>query len=109
MARGILLAAAILAAAASPVRADEALDRGVVVLPPAYPAPPPDFVRLPSSGSPLILVAPGVRAEGPPAIPPPGAAHRPLWLPGRSEVILGLGRGGRVIQIQEYTSGRFVR
>ncbi|HSE94634.1 MAG TPA: hypothetical protein VLD61_02005 [Methylomirabilota bacterium] len=109
MARAVLVAAVLLAAGVAAVQADEALNRGVLVLPPAYPAPPPDFVRLPSSGSPLILVAPGVRAEGPPAIPPPGAAHRPLWLPGRSEVILGLGRGGRVIQTLEYTSGRFVR
>ena len=109
IARAVLVAAWLLALGAGAARAQEALDTTVVILPPAYPAPPPGFVPLPASGPPLILVAPGARVEGPPAVPSPGAAPRPVWLPGRSEVVLGLGRGGRVTQILRYTPGRFVR
>jgi len=108
-ARALLVAACLFALGAEPARGGEALDRSVLVLPPAYPAPPPGFVRLPSSGPPLILVAPGVRADGPPAVPSPGAVHRPVWLPSRSEVVIGLDRARRVTQTLEYTSGRFVR
>ena len=109
IARVGLVALWLLGLGVGPARAEEILDRSVVVLPPAYPAPPPGFVPLPPSGAPLILVAPGVRAEGPPAVPPPEVARRPVWLPGRAEVVVGLDRGGRVIQILEYRPGRFVR
>jgi hypothetical protein len=109
IARVVLVSACLLALGTGAAGAEEALDATVIVLPPAYPAPPPGFVPLPASGPPLILVAPGARVEGPPAVPSPGAAPRPVWLPGRSEVVIGLGPGGRVTQILRYTPGRFVR
>ncbi len=77
--------------------AGEIIDRRYVAIPPAYPAPPAGFLPFPASAPPLIIRDPG----SPPI--------RPVWTPGRVEVIVGIDSKGRITHALEYTPGRFER
>jgi hypothetical protein len=101
--RGLRLGLALLAAgplAGSglvPARAEGpegALDRRTVVIPPAYPAPPAGTITLPAP---------------PPALVPrePGAQDRPVWVPGQTDLRVGIDPGGRIIQYLQETPSRF--
>ncbi|HWC03222.1 MAG TPA: hypothetical protein VHF87_10650 [Methylomirabilota bacterium] len=85
------------------------IDRTTVAIPPAYPAPPPGFLRLPDTQS-LPVGATAAPSQGGPPPPAPGApADRPVWRPGGLEPAVGIDAQGRVRSILEYTPGRFER
>ena len=73
------------------------LDRQPVPLPPAYERPSAGFVPLPSGGSALSFAN------------PPSAGTNHVWVPSRTEVVIGIDRRGRIIYTQEYIPGRFGR
>lgn len=112
--RVTLVAAALVLGAAAPAVALEGLrpavpaapgapavppgpraDRHFVAIPPAYPYPPAGFLPLPSSARPLVL----------PDRPSPHHGH--VWVPGRTEVVVGIDGRGRIIHVLEYIPGRF--
>lgn len=97
-----VLAVSLLIGTSATALADEIVDRRYVIIPPAYPAPPPGFLPLPSSGSPLVLREPGIRDSGAPP-------DRPIWTPARTEVVVGIDSKGRITNVLEYTPGRFDR
>lgn len=72
-------------------------DRYFVAVPPAYPYPPSGFVPLPSTERTLVL--PGH----------PASQHGHVWVPGRTEVVVGIDRSGRIVHVLEYVPGRFER
>ena len=92
-----ILAGCLLIGATGTALAGEIVDRRYITIPPAYPAPPPGFLPLPASGPPLMI-----RDAG---LPP----DRPVWTPGRIEVIVGVDSKGRITHALEYTPGRFDR
>ncbi len=112
--RAVMIVAALVLGAAAPAVALEGLrpavpaapgapapgprpDRHFVAVPPAYPYPPVGFLPLPSSARPLVL----------PDRPSPHHGH--VWVPGRTEVVVGIDGRGRIIHVLEYIPGRFER
>lgn len=77
--------------------AGEIVDRRYVAIPPAYPAPPAGFLRLPSSVPAL------------PAREPHAATGAPTWHPSRAEIVVGLDARGRITHALEHTPGRLDR
>jgi hypothetical protein len=73
------------------------LDRQPAPAPPGYVRPPAGFVPFPSGGAPLIFAGP----------PSPGTDR--VWIPSRTEVVIGRDRQGRLIFTREYVPGRFAR
>ena len=71
-------------------------DRHYVSLPPAYPLPPPGFRALPGSRSRPMVAEP---------LPPHGD---PVWIPSRTEVLVGVDASGRLIHAREFVPGHFV-
>jgi hypothetical protein len=71
------------------------VDRRYVPLAPGYPRPPRGFVPLPRSGAPLLF---------PTEVP--GQPDR-VWVPGRTELAVGLDGRGRLIHVLEHTPGHF--
>jgi hypothetical protein len=123
----VVLLAAVLASVPGgiPALAQRPADRGVVAIPPVYPATPAGFLRLPDTRSapvpgpaaPVIAVPGTVAvvltplgaspATAPSVVPvPPG---RPVWTPSRLEPVTGLDGQGRITAILEHTPGRFER
>jgi hypothetical protein len=86
---------------APPVGSGTRPDAGVIVVPPAYPAPAGPVIPLPGGRPPPPPLPPGERDR----------LHRPggplVWTPGRYEVVPGIDERGRVVHEYRWIPGRF--